>query len=80
MVAIVVLLAALVILMFHLPDFSNPILPPPSFLEISGVYHTDEHGILNYDSRLILLHNGTERLENPVFGLSFSGTGRKFQR
>lgn len=77
MVAIVVLLAALVILMFHLPDFSNPILPPPSFLEISGVYHTDEHGILNYDSRVILLHNGTERLDNAGLRAEFFRNGMK---
>jgi flagellin-like protein len=77
MVAIVVLLAALIILMFHLPDFSDPIRPIPSFLEISGVYHTDEHGILNYDSRVILLHNGTERFENAGLRAEFFRNGTK---
>jgi flagellin-like protein len=77
MVAIVVLLAALIILMFQLPDFSDPIHPIPSFLEISGVYHTDEHGILNFDSRVILLHNGTERFENGGLRAEFFRNGTK---
>lgn len=75
MVAITVLLAALIILMFHLPDFTNPVRPTPSFLEISNVYHTDEHGILNYDSRVILLHNGSERLENSGLRAEFYRNG-----
>jgi len=77
LIAITVLLAALVILMFHFPDFSNPIRPTPSFLEISGVYHIDEHGALNYDSRVILLHNGTERLENGGLRAEFFRNGTK---
>lgn len=77
MVAITVLLAALIILMFHLPEFDSPIHPAPSFLEISGVYHTDEHGILNYDSRVILLHNGSERLENAGLRAEFFRNGTK---
>ena len=78
MVAIAVLLAALVILMFQFPDiFYDPIHPLPSFLEISGVYHTDEHGILNFDSRVILMHNGTERLENGALRAEFFRNGTK---
>lgn len=77
LIAITVLLAALIFLMVHFPDFSDPISPVPSFLEISGVYHVDEHGILNYDSRVILLHNGTERLENAALRADFFRNGTK---
>jgi len=77
MIAICVLLAALVILMFRLPVFAVPNNITPSYLEICGIYHTDEHGILNYDSRVILLHNGSERLENAGLRAEFFRNGIK---
>ena len=55
--------------MFHMPalDWERP----PSFLEIQAVYSTNEVGVLNYDSRVLLRHMGTTSLENdqlkPVF-------------
>jgi hypothetical protein len=69
LVAITILLAVLVLLMFRMPalDWDNP----PSFLEIQAIYSTNEHGMLNYDSRVLLCHKGTNSLENdqlrPVF-------------
>lgn len=69
LVAITILLAVLVLLMFRMPAISWE--KPPSFLEIQAVYHTNENGLLNYDSRVLLCHTGTVSLENdrlkPVF-------------
>ena len=62
MVAITIILASLVYLMFQFPNME--IFKPPSFLEITNVYSTNEAGIANYDSRVLLYHHGTEQLEN----------------
>jgi hypothetical protein len=75
MVAITVLLAALVYLMFQIP--SMEMYKPPSFLEIKTVYSTNEAGILNYDSRVLLYHHGTERLENDKLTASFYRNDQK---
>lgn len=77
LIAITVLLAALVILLLHLPDFNFQQFKEPSFIEIKGVYHTDEHGDLNYDSRVILFHNGTDSLENDLLRAEFFRNGAK---
>jgi hypothetical protein len=77
MVAICILLAALVMLMFKFPVFAAPNPLTPSFIEICGIYHTDETGILNYDSRVILLHNGSERLGNADLRAEFYRNGVK---
>jgi hypothetical protein len=60
-VAITILLALLVLLMFRMPslEWENP-----SFLKIQAIYSTNEHGQLNYDSRVLLCHMGTDSLEN----------------
>ncbi len=69
LVAITILLAVLVLLMFRMPAIQWD--KPPSFLEIRAVYSTSENGMLNYDSRVLLCHTGTTALENdllkPVF-------------
>jgi len=69
LVAITIILAVLVLLMFRMPALQWD--KPPSFLEIQAVYSTNEHGVLNYDSRVLLCHKGTAGLENdllkPVF-------------
>lgn len=60
MVAIVILLAALVLLMIHIPDFNlSHLNPEPSFIEIKSVRHVSESGAMNYDSKVTLYHNGT---------------------
>ncbi len=65
MVALTILLAALVILLFQLPQFDlGSLSKTPSFLEIRKVNHHNEYGSLNYDSRVTLYHNGTRSLEN----------------
>jgi len=62
LVAITILLAVLVLLMFRIPVFEWE--KPPSFLEIQAIYSVNEHGVLNYDSRVLLCHTGTASLEN----------------
>ncbi len=65
MVALTVLVAALILLLLWLPVFTwQTPAEPPATIEIQLICHTDENGILNYDSRVILRHNGTERIAN----------------
>ncbi len=62
LVAITIILALLVLLMFRMPAFEW--YKPPSFLEIQDVYGVNEQGVLNYDSRVLLCHTGTASLKN----------------
>ena len=71
MVIIVVLLAALIALFFKMPSFATATLVTPSFLQILQVLHTSENGLLNYDSRVILINNGTETPENNFLRAEF---------
>ena len=74
LVAIVILLAALLFLMIHIPSFDlTGIGKTPSFIEIQGVFHENE----NYDSRVILLHNGTGDLNNSRLRAEFYRNGTK---
>lgn len=74
LVAIVILLAALFFLMIHIPSFDFPGMgKTPSFIEILGVYHENE----NYDSRVILIHNGTGDLNNSRLWAEFYRNGTK---
>lgn len=75
MVAITILLASLVYLMFQIPTME--LYKPPSFLEIKKVYSTNEAGIINYDSRVLLYHHGTEQLENDRLTASFYRNDQK---
>ena len=75
MVAIVILLAALVYLMFSMP--SMEMYKTPSFLEIKKVYHANENGIVNYDSRVLVIHHGTMKLENDRLKAEFYRNSQK---
>ena len=75
MVTITILLALLAYLMFQMPNME--IYKPPSFLEIKKVYSTNEAGTINYDSRVLLYHHGTERLENDRLKASFFRNNQK---
>jgi hypothetical protein len=72
LIAITILLAAFVLLLFHLPSFESY---TPAFIEIDNVYHNNEHGSLTYDSRVVLFHNGTVRIENDSLNASFFRNG-----
>lgn len=64
LVGITIILAMMVLLLFHLPSFDTGTSPPPIFI-ISNIIHTDdETGALDYDSRLVILHNGTRNFRN----------------
>lgn len=66
LVALTITLAALVLLLFHLPSLDWNAAKPLPIIEIRAVYHTSEDMPyrLNYDSRIVLVHNGTASLEN----------------
>lgn len=64
-VLITMILAALVLLLFHLPPLHWEITLLPAIFTITNIFHTDEiTGDLNYDSRLIVLHTGTVGYNN----------------
>jgi hypothetical protein len=71
LIAITLILAALLLLLIHLPSFEIGTITAPSFLQIFRVYHTDESGHLNYDSRVILINNGTNSFENKDLKAEF---------
>jgi hypothetical protein len=73
LVAITILLVAMLALLFHMPQFNY--VYTPSFLEINRVFHVDEQGRLNYDSRVVLFHNGTMRYENDNLNATFFRNG-----
>lgn len=73
LVAITILLVAMLALLVHMPQFDY--VYTPSFIEINRVFHVDEHGNLNYDSRIVLLHNGTTRYENDDLNATFFRNG-----
>jgi hypothetical protein len=79
MVILVILLAAVLMLMIQFPSFDLQKIrtETPSFIEIRRFYHENEHGALNYDSRVILYHNGTENLENSKLWAEFYRNGGK---
>lgn len=71
LIAITIMLAALLLLMIHLPSLDLRNLKEPSFLEIRDILHTNEAGVLNYDSRVILYHNGSVDLNNSCLRAEF---------
>jgi len=77
LVIITILLAALIALFFTMPSFDIAALMTPAFLQILQVLHTDENGHLNYDSRVILVHNGTDSLNNDDIRAEFYRNGTK---
>jgi flagellin-like protein len=78
MVALVILLAVLLFLMIHIPSFDlSGIGKTPSFIEIRCFYHESEDDLLNYDSRVILIHNGTGDLNNSRLWAEFYRNGTK---
>ncbi|WP_321508649.1 hypothetical protein [uncultured Methanoregula sp.] len=56
LVAITVILAILVLLLFHMPTFSNEEQKIPAIFKIISIQHTDEHGVLTYDSYMVVLN------------------------
>ncbi|MDN7024420.1 type IV pilin [Methanoculleus sp. FWC-SCC1] len=80
LIAVAIILAAilLVILLGLIPNFEwPPVPPPPPPLIISAVFHESDVAPypMNYDSRVVLYHNGTERYENDRLTARFFRNG-----
>jgi hypothetical protein len=78
MVVLTILLALLVLLLFRMPafDWYTPLGPEPIII-ITAIYHHNENNVLNYDSRVILRHNGTEPFENDEIRAVFFRNGEE---
>jgi hypothetical protein len=75
MVVITLILAALVLAMLWLPPLFIPGDVPATF-QITSVLHTNEHGVLNYDSRVVLLNTGTTNYPNKYLRAIFLKNGK----
>lgn len=75
MIGIVMILAIIVLLLFKLPSFYFFEAEAPSSLQIMGVYHENEYGYLNYDSRVILVNKGVDKYENGELYAAFYRNG-----
>ena len=62
MLAITLILAVLVLLMFHLPYLYDSSIP--AIFKITNIRHTNEHGALNYDSYMVVMNTGTTGYRN----------------
>jgi hypothetical protein len=67
LVGITMLLAILVLLLFHMPSMTWDGRVQP-VIQISGIYHQSEISPfqMNFDSRIVLVHNGTTSFENRL--------------
>lgn len=67
-VGITILLALMVLLAIQIPDLSVSLTAienePPAIFVVTGVIHESEEGVENLDSRVVLLHNGSESYPN----------------
>jgi len=62
LLAITLILALLVLLMFHLPFLYDTSVP--AIFKITNIRHTSEHGALNYDSYMVIMNTGTAGYPN----------------
>jgi hypothetical protein len=63
-VAIMMILVLAVLLFFHLPQFTLEEQTVPVIFKITNIRHVNENGVLNYDSRMVLIHTGTVNYQN----------------
>jgi hypothetical protein len=47
-----------------MPNFAWQDTAVPAIFKITTIRHVDEHGVLNYDSRMVLVHSGTINYQN----------------
>jgi len=57
-IAITLSLAVLVLLLFHIPNFTLQDAEVPAIFKITLVRHTNENGNLNYDSYMVVKNSG----------------------
>jgi len=62
LLAITLLLALLVLLMFRLPFLYDTSVP--AIFKITNIRHTSEHGALNYDSYMVIMNTGATGYPN----------------
>jgi hypothetical protein len=79
MVALTVMLGAILLaLLLGFITWFGPGDPlVPSFIEIRTVYHNNEFGVRNFDSRVLLFHNGTVAFANDDLRADFFRNGEK---
>jgi hypothetical protein len=70
MLVVTLILAALVLLMLWLPYFYDPSVP--AIFKITNIRHTNEHGVLNYDSYMVVTNTGTTGYSNQnLYALTY---------
>jgi hypothetical protein len=75
-IAIVLILAMLVLLMFHIPTLYGDDGGIPAIFIITSVESIDDYtGRMNYDSRVIILHTGQLNYENRNLSANFYKNG-----
>ncbi|PKL58412.1 MAG: hypothetical protein CVV34_02420 [Methanomicrobiales archaeon HGW-Methanomicrobiales-5] len=57
-IAITMVLAVLILLLCHIPNFALPDTEAPAIFKITNIRHTNENGILNYDSYMVVINSG----------------------
>jgi len=62
LLAITLILAVLVLLMFRLPYLYDSSVP--AIFKITTIRHTNEHGALNYDSYMVVMNTGSTGYRN----------------
>jgi hypothetical protein len=77
MVAITILLALLVLLLFRMPSLEYTLGMVPAIFTITNIDDVDEiSGHLNYDSRVMLIHTGTLNYQNANLKAIFYKNGQ----
>jgi hypothetical protein len=79
MVALTVMLGAILLAMLlgFIAWFGPGDSIVPSFLEIRSIAHINEYGVQNFDSRVLLIHNGTVSFQNDDLRAEFFRNGEK---
>jgi hypothetical protein len=63
-IAITMMLAVLVLLLFQMPNFLLQDSEVPAIFKITKIRHTNENGKLNYDSYMVVINSGVTGYEN----------------
>lgn len=63
-IAITMMLAVLVLLLFQMPNFILQDSEVPAIFKITAIRHTNGDGKLNYDSYMVVVNSGVKGFEN----------------
>jgi hypothetical protein len=64
MIVITIILAGVLLAMLLMFQVALLDTDAPEIFKVTTIRHVDEHGVMNYDSRLVLVHTGTIAYEN----------------